>query len=182
MDRFEIDLDSECVWLDDAWLNRDDLVAKIKAMMDSGNYQIARPSSALEALTKALAQARLLALRISPEMSEALNAASLQTGRPVGAIAREAIGAWLASAANSQDAAQPSAQPSQAEPAEPQPAAEKVAPPNPAQAIALAVEANDASQTIVSEPVSAEEAAGAVALTPKHSDEADDVEKRWFDK
>jgi hypothetical protein len=181
MDRFEIDLDSECIWLDDAWLNRDDLVAKIKAMMDSGDYQIARPSSALEALTKALAQARLLALRISPEMSEALNAAATQTGRPVGGIAREAIGAWLATAAGSQEAVQPQAQPSQ-EPAETQPAGEKVAEPSPAQAVALAADAGDSTQALVNEPVSAEEAAGAVALTPKRSEEAEEVEKRWFDK
>ncbi len=99
MEAFEIDLDSECVWLDDAWLNREDLVRKIRAMIDAGDYQIARPSQALENLTKALAQARLLALRINPEMSDALNALAQQTGRPVGAVAREAIAAFLAAGA-----------------------------------------------------------------------------------
>jgi len=98
MTPFEIDLDSECVWLDDTWLNRDDLVSKIKGMIDAGDYQIARPSQALELLTKSLAQARLLALRITPEMSDALNALSSQTGRPVGALARDAIAAFLANA------------------------------------------------------------------------------------
>ena len=95
---FEIDLDSECVWLDDAWLNRDDLVRKIRTMMDSQNFEIGRPSQALESLTRSLANARLLALRISPEMSDALNAAAQHSGRPVGAVAREAISNWLSSA------------------------------------------------------------------------------------
>ena len=98
---FEIDLDSECVWLDDAWLNRDDLVRKIRTMMDAGHFEIARPSQALEALTRQLASARLLALRISPEMSDALNDAAQSTGRPVGALAREAISTWLGSGAAS---------------------------------------------------------------------------------
>ena len=96
---FEIDLDSECIWYDDAWLNRDDLGRKIKGMIDAGDFQVARPSSALEFLTKALAQARLLALRISPEMSDALNAVAQSTGRPVGAVAREAIADYLANQA-----------------------------------------------------------------------------------
>jgi hypothetical protein len=96
---FEIDLDSECVWYDDAWLNRDDLARKIRAMIDSGDFQVVRPSTALEYLTKSLGTARLLALRISPEMSDSLNQLAQQTGRPVGAVARDAINDYLASQA-----------------------------------------------------------------------------------
>jgi hypothetical protein len=154
MDAFEIDLDSECVWLDDAWLNRDDLVRKIKGMIDAGEYQIARPSQALETLTRSLAQARLLALRINPEMSDALNAAAQQTGRPVGAIAREAIAAWLANAANS---------------AAPQPLTQVVEPP--VEPIPL-----------MTESASPEEAADAVPLTPKKSEEGEsEPDSRWYD-
>jgi predicted DNA-binding protein len=214
MDSFEIDLDSECVWLDDAWLNREDLVGKIKGMIDSGDYQIARPSGALESLTRSLAQARLLALRVTPEMSEALNAVSQQSGRPVGAIAREAIASWLAGAGE-QPAAQPALRPSDELPAQPalqlteqaapaaeqavqaqveraaeqpaEPAEQAVAEANPVEAVAAAAQAGDPAPDVTTEPASAEEAANAVALTPKRSGqpekpELEEVEKRWFGK
>lgn len=166
---FEIDLDSECVWLDDAWLNREDLVRKIRTMMDAQNFEIARPSQALEALTKALASARLLALRITPEMSDALNAAAQAANRPVGAVARDAIAAWLASGQPAAAAAQPSA-----------PAVPPVSLPQPTLAadVSATVIVNQAAVT--TETVTPEEAASAVALTPKRKEE--DVEKRWFDK
>ena len=165
MDSFDIDLDSECVWLDDAWLNREDLVRRIKTMMDANDYQIARPSQALEALTKSLSQARVLALRITPEMSDSLNAAAQQTGRPAGSLAREAIANWLASAP-AQSAAAP--------PAATQPSA--------AAAVVAAAEAI-AKPGVTTEPASDEEAATAVALTPKRREgEGPEVEKRWFDK
>jgi predicted transcriptional regulator len=162
MEAFEIDLDSECVWLDDAWLNREDLVRKIRGMIDAGEYQIARPSQALEMLTKALAQARLLALRINPDMSDALNAIAAQSGRPVGAVAREAIAAFLASAAGASASANGQAAAG----------ADRVAgaTPTPIQL----------SSTLTTEAVSPEDAANAVALTQKRKDEPE-VEKRWFD-
>lgn len=166
---FEIDLDSECVWLDDAWLNRDDLVRTIRTMMDAGNFEIARPSHALEALTKSLANARLLALRISPDMSEALNAAALQTGRPVGAVARDAIAAWLASA--------PSVpQHEAAAPVVPSAASVSAAPPS--------TPSPGGGSTNATEPASEAEA-HPVALTPKRRDSSgspEDMEKRWFGK
>jgi hypothetical protein len=173
---FEIDLDSECVWLDDAWLNRDDLVRKIRTMMDAGQFEIARPSQALEALTRQLASARLLALRISPDMSDALNAAAQSTGRPVGALAREAISTWLGSGAATSPGASATTQPntpSVAPPPRPPPPRE---PPTPS-----VVVSGQPAAGITTEPVSAEEAAHAVALKPKRK-EGEDVEKRWFDK
>lgn len=160
MEAFEIDLDSECVWLDDAWLNREDLVRKIRAMIDAGDYQIARPSQALETLTKALAQARLLALRINPEMSDALNALAGQTGRPVGAVAREAIAAFLAAAAG---------HPAQAA-AAPAPGAEARAAAGGASPIQL-------SAAVAAEAVIEDAVAGAA----KRKDEPVEVEKHWFD-
>jgi len=184
---FEIDLDSECIWLDDAWLNRDDLVRKIRTMMDAQNFEIGRPSQALEALTKALANARLLALRISPEMSDALNAAAQANGRPVGAVAREAIAAWLSGASPAQTAASsattspsmPAAQP--VAPAPVAPASQPVVPP---EAASTFIGAPPSITT--SDSVTPEEAQHAVALTPKRKEpgvgESQEVEKRWFDK
>ena len=182
---FEIDLDSECVWLDDAWLNRDDLVRKIRTMMDAQNFEIGRPSQALEALTKALASARLLALRISPEMSDALNAAAQQTGRPVGAVAREAIAAWLTGGAPAQAPATAPAQAPSSSTTQPgMPALAPSVPAAPAPAPEAANTFIGAPPTgITTEAVTAEEAQNAVVLTPKRKDgEKEDVEKRWFDK
>lgn len=161
MEAFEIDLDSECVWLDDAWLNREDLVRKIRAMIDAGDYQLARPSQALETLTKSLAQARLLALRINPEMSDALNALAQQIGRPVGAVAREAIAAFLASAAGQ-------------------------GPQMPAQSAPIGIDARPAlgapSPIQLSAAVAAEAVIeDAMAVVAKAKEEPVELEKHWFD-
>ncbi|MGC4113858.1 MAG: hypothetical protein QM765_04225 [Myxococcales bacterium] len=178
---FEIDLDSECVWLDDAWLNREDLVRKIRAMMDTQNFEIARPSQALEALTRALASARLLALRISPEMSDALNAAAQANGRPVGAVAREAIAAWLTGAASTQPGV-----PAQAPVAQPAVQAPAPAPAVAAPAEAAATFIGPPPTGITTEDATPEEAENAVALTPKRKEapitQSQEMEKRWFDK
>jgi hypothetical protein len=174
MDSLEIDLDSECVWLDDAWLNREDLVRKIKAMMDAGDFQISRPSQALEALTRALASARLLALRVSPEMSDALNAFAQNSGRPVGAVARDAIATFLASAGHA-TAGHPAASQAQA------PAAAAVAPAAPTDGDrASTAPSFPAATGITTEPVSPAEAANAVALKPKRREDGE-AERGWFE-
>ena len=168
---FEIDLDSECVWLDDAWLNREDLVRRIRSMMDAQNFEIARPGHALESLTRALANARLLALRISPEMSEGLNVASQAHGRPVGALAREAISAWLMTSGTPAAAPVPpaaAAGPDTTAPGIvrlPTPVSHEAAPP--------------LSTTMVPGHAPTPEPAAGPGHKFKESDEA---EKRWFDK
>lgn len=162
MEAFEIDLDSECVWLDDAWLNREDLVRKIRAMIDAGDYQLARPSQALETLTRSLAQARLLALRINPEMSDALNALAQQIGRPMGAVAREAIAAFLASAAGQG----------------PQMAAQSAAPIGiDARAVLGAPSPIQLSAAVAAEAVIED----AMAVVAKAKEEPVELEKQWFD-
>jgi len=182
---FEIDLDSECVWLDDAWLNREDLVRKIRSMMDSQNFEIARPSQALEALTKSLANARLLALRISPELSDALNVAAQSHGRPVGALAREAIASWLAAAPAPAPGIAPVAT-AAASSAPTQPGLIALTDAAPAETIteveATMISSDEPPSSLTTEPVTAEEAANAVTLTPKRKDGEKEVDKRWFDK
>lgn len=100
MDQFaDIDLDSEAVWLDGAWYTREDLARKIKQMIEQGDYRVARPSQALERLEAALGGARLLAIRVPPDIADAVASAAGKLGRPVGHLVREAIAYYLAAAA-----------------------------------------------------------------------------------
>ena len=102
---FEIDYDVEAVWLDDAWFTRDELAGRIKQMIEAGDFRLSRPSAALERLEAAIGQARVLAARVSPEVAEAVERAAESSGRPVGAVIREALAHWLAARGSQPDQA-----------------------------------------------------------------------------
>ncbi len=95
MEKFEIDLDTESIWFADAWHTRDELAQEIREKLEAGNYQIAQPSQAIELLTQAISQMRILSVRVPPEMAEALEAAGQETGRTVNAVIRQLVDAWL---------------------------------------------------------------------------------------
>jgi hypothetical protein len=100
MDPFaDIDLDSEAVWLDDAWYTREDLARRIKEMIEAGDFRVSRPSQALERLESALAQATTVAVRMPADLAEAVGATASRLGRPVGHLVREAVAYYLAAAA-----------------------------------------------------------------------------------
>jgi len=100
MDPFaDIDLDSESVWLDGAWYARDDLARRIKEMIETGDFRVARPSQALERLEAALGQAQVVAVRMPADLAQAASATAARLGRPVGHLVREAIAYYLAAAA-----------------------------------------------------------------------------------
>ena len=70
MDPFaDIDLDSESVWLDGAWYTRQDLARRIKEMIETGDFRVSRPSQALERLEAALAQARVMNVRMPADLA-----------------------------------------------------------------------------------------------------------------
>ena len=95
----DIDLDSESVWLDGTWYGRDDLARRIKAMIEAGDFRVARPSQALERLEAALGQAQVVSVRMPADLAEAANATAARLGRPVGHLVREAVAYYLAAAA-----------------------------------------------------------------------------------
>lgn len=100
MDPFaDIDLDSESVWLDGAWYTRQDLARRIKEMIETGDFRVSRPSQALERLEAALAQARVVSVRMPDDLAEAVSQAAGRLGRPVGHLVREAVAYYLAAAA-----------------------------------------------------------------------------------
>ena len=114
MDPFaDIDLDSESVWLDGAWYTRQELARRIKEMIETGDFRVSRPSQALERLEAALAQARVVTVRMPEDLAEAVSDAAGRLGRPVGHLVREAVAYNLAAAAAygaAQAAAAPAAQ------------------------------------------------------------------------
>ena len=95
----DIDLDSESVWLDGAWYTREELARRIREMIESGDFRVSRPSQALERLEAALAQARVVNVRMPIDLSEAVTATAQRLGRPVGHLVREAVAYYLAAAA-----------------------------------------------------------------------------------
>ncbi|WP_373049391.1 ribbon-helix-helix protein, CopG family [Vulgatibacter sp.] len=97
--QFEIDYDAEAVWLDEKWFTRDELAGRIKSMIEGGDYRLARPSAALERLESAMAQARVVAARVAPELAEAVEQAADDAGRPVSALIREALAYYLSAQA-----------------------------------------------------------------------------------
>jgi hypothetical protein len=112
MDPFaDIDLDTESVWLDGAWYTRDELARRIKEMIEAGDFRVSRPSQALERLEAALAQARLLSVRMPADLADAVESAASRLGRPAGHLVREAIAYYLAAAAAYGAQAEADAQP-----------------------------------------------------------------------
>ena len=107
MSEFKIDLDSECVWLEERWFKKDDLVTAIKAKLESGNFSVTGLSQALEQLDAAVRNARVLAFRVPAEICDALTAHAQQTGVPVGALLRHAVAQLLLQAHSTATAAVP---------------------------------------------------------------------------
>ncbi len=100
MDPFaDIDLDTESVWLEGAWYTREDLARRIKEMIESGDFRVSRPSQALERLEAALAQARIVTVRMPVDLADAVGATAARLGRPIGHLVREAVAYYLAAAA-----------------------------------------------------------------------------------
>lgn len=91
-ENFPIDLDGEKVLLDGAWYRKEDLGRKIRAMVDNGDFRLARPSAAMEALEAALASVRTVTIRLPAELIEAISTAAAQAGRSPEAFLREVIG------------------------------------------------------------------------------------------
>lgn len=91
MNSLPVDIDAETVQLDGQWLTRDALAQRIRAMLDSGDFQVARPSQALEHLNHTLSSVRTLGFRATPELVDALNAATARTGKGMGTLIREAL-------------------------------------------------------------------------------------------
>lgn len=100
MDPFaDIDLDSESVWLDDAWYTRQDLARRIKEMIETGDFRVSRPSQALERLEAALAEVRVVSVRMPAALADAVQGAAERLRRPMGHLVREAVAYYLAAAA-----------------------------------------------------------------------------------
>ena len=91
----KIDLDSECIWLEQGWFKRPDLVKAITSRLDRGDFAIATLSSALEHLDREVRNARVLAFRLPAEVNDALTAHAAQSGTPVGALLRQAVAQML---------------------------------------------------------------------------------------
>lgn len=91
MSQFPIDVDAEAIFLDGAWYTREDLSRRIRAMLDAGDFNVARPSMALQELTQLMTGVRTMAFRAPPELADALTELASRMGQTVGSVVREAV-------------------------------------------------------------------------------------------
>jgi hypothetical protein len=105
MSQFPIDVDAEAIFLDGSWYTREDLSRRIRAMLDAGDFNVARPSMALQELTQMMSGVRTLAFRSTPELADALTQLASRMQQSVGAVIREAVTQYITDA-NSEPAAQ----------------------------------------------------------------------------
>lgn len=106
MSQFPIDVDAEAIFLDGGWYTREDLSRRIRAMLDSGDFNVARPSMALQELTQMMQGVRTMAFRAPPELADALTALATRLGQSVGGVIREAVTQYITDA-DSEPQAQP---------------------------------------------------------------------------
>jgi predicted DNA-binding protein len=83
-------------------------------MIEAGDFRVSRPSQALERLEAALAQARVVSVRMPLDLAEAVGDTAARLGRPVGHLVREAVAYYLAAAA-AYGAAQATGEPGEGE-------------------------------------------------------------------
>ena len=98
MSQFPVDVDAEAIFLDGAWYTREDLSRRIRAMLDSGDFNVARPSMALQELTQMMQGVRTLAFRATPELADALTSLASRLGQSVGGVIREAVTQYITDA------------------------------------------------------------------------------------
>lgn len=98
MSQFPVDVDAEAIFVDGTWYTREDLSRRIRAMLDAGDFNVARPSMALQDLTQMMQGVRTLAFRAPPELAEALTAVATRLQQSVGAVIREAVTQYITDA------------------------------------------------------------------------------------
>ncbi len=204
MSNWPIDLDTESIQYEGTWYTRDELARRIKSMLDAGDFAVGKPSAALEELTLTLTGLRTVAFKITPDMADAINQAAGRQGRTAGGLIREAISDYLgfASMPARDSAAAPAPRPPERhgkKPTDPELPAVTITHPGavppdlkatqqmviPPQVIAgpgalkAVIPSVVVDRSVVSEDVSPEEAAAAVTLKPKKSEE-EPAERGWF--
>jgi hypothetical protein len=95
MSQFPMDVDAEAIFLDGAWYTREDLSRRIRAMLDSGDFNVARPSLALQELTQMMQGVQTMAFRAPPELADALSDLASRMGQSVGSVIREAVTQYI---------------------------------------------------------------------------------------
>jgi hypothetical protein len=141
MTQLPIDVDAEAIFLDGAWYTREDLARRIKSMIDSGDFNVARPSAALEALSSTLQQVRTLSFRVTPDLADALTQMATRTGNSVGQLVREAVMQLLTQGAPAPQEAlrrEDTVKSAAPTPPEAQPLHAEVAPPEPEAPVVMA--------------------------------------------
>jgi hypothetical protein len=97
MSQFPVDVDAEAIFLDGAWYTREDLSRRVRAMLDQGDFNVARPSLALQELTQVMQGIRTLAFRATPQLAEQLTEYANRSQMSVGAVIRDAVAQFIAS-------------------------------------------------------------------------------------
>lgn len=90
-EHFEIDLESELIEIDGAWLSRSDLSNRITQKIAAGDFKVSRLAGALEALDQEIAAAKTVTFRVSAATFAKLEAAGQALGRSPSTYARDLL-------------------------------------------------------------------------------------------
>ncbi|MCA9540568.1 MAG: hypothetical protein KC620_16825 [Myxococcales bacterium] len=94
---FELDIDRERIHMDDEWLSREDLTARITEKVKSGDYRVARLSMALEQLEETLKNISAVELKVTPEVLSTYRRMAEFEERPLAMVLRRALVHYLGS-------------------------------------------------------------------------------------
>ncbi len=170
---YQVDLDREAIFFDNEWLGRHELADRIKKAIENQDFRISAASMALEYLENTLANVKTLGVRLVDGDSKRLEKFAAREGISSGSFIRQAILAYMAALPplendkSTQDSATEAAATTTPEDASDSDEAVVVSPPDGKSTPVLT--------TITTEPALPGEAAGAVELTDRKTQDPSSV-------
>ncbi len=172
---YQVDLDREAIFFENEWLGRHDLAERIKKAIENQDFRISAASLALEYLENTLANVKTMGVRLVDGDAQRLEKFAAREGISSGSFIRQALLAYMAAQPPLEDDA--SSQENSAEAASSQLQSMDTAPGSDEAVIVSSPDQNSKPviTTITTEPAAPDEAAGAVELTDRKSQEASSV-------
>ncbi len=180
---FEIDLETERLLLDGAWLSSDELASRITQAIAQKNFAgVGRLGEAVELLSQAVGSSKTISFKVSGDFYQKLEAMGGKLGKTASATARD----WLMQSLSGPAGAQPVAVAPAPAPA-PVAAAKTssdVAPEEAAQALTLTPKRRDTNPPPVMAPVAAPANAPNVVVDLSSDDQKKNAgdSRRWFNR
>ncbi len=90
-----LDIDEGKIQFEDGWHSVEDLKAKIKESIDSGNYDVAEIATALKSLESVVEQTQEVQFKLLEDTAEKLQKVAEKRSVSIGAVIRDALASYL---------------------------------------------------------------------------------------